>query len=144
MSHLVDRSPRHYARRLNQRHEAKPSGSADAPRPFRRLAPSEYLGKKGRSLPGSHRPHGFMAMAGPSVLAAGEIDAHIADLSATLLSRLGVSVPSSFCGRVLWEALADDRSTPTEHLPEVTQVRRRLPEDRGVIESRLRALGYIE
>lgn len=112
--------------------------------PFRRLAEHEKLGKKGRSLPGSHRAHGFMALAGPSVKPVGRIDAHIADLSATLLCRLGLSVPSSFMGRVLWEALHDEGRVPPDVLPESRQ---RVPsrmQNEALVESRLRALGYIE
>ena len=112
--------------------------------PFRRLAEHEKLGKKGRSLPGSHRSHGFMTLAGPSVRAAGQLDAHIADMTATLLSRLGLSVPPSFKGRVLWEALCDDRDTSAQALPEASPVTSRATRNEGLIESRLRALGYIE
>jgi predicted AlkP superfamily phosphohydrolase/phosphomutase len=111
---------------------------------FRKLADHEKMGKKGRSLPGSHRSHGFMALAGPSVRAAGQLDAHIADLSATLLCRLGLSVPSSFKGRVLWEALHDGHDAATQPLPQALPVVPRKTGNRGIVESRLRALGYIE
>lgn len=120
-----------------------PSGTGKGPS-FRRLAPREYLGKKGRSLPGSHRPFGFMAMAGPSVEPVGRIDAHIADLTATLLQRLGTCVPPTFRGRVLWEALTDDHPVRSQPLPEAIQARPRMPIREGLVESRLRALGYIE
>ena len=112
--------------------------------PFRKLMESEKLGKKGRSLPGSHRSHGFMTLAGPSVQPAGQIDAHIADLTATLLSRLGLSVPPAFRGRVLWEALSEDRSPPALALPKAGPVTPRATRNEGLVESRLRALGYIE
>jgi predicted AlkP superfamily phosphohydrolase/phosphomutase len=112
--------------------------------PFRRLADHEKLGKKGRSLPGSHRSHGFMTLAGPRVQPAGQLDAHIADLTATLLSRLGLSVPPSFKGRVLWEALRDERSAPAQALPEAGPVTPSTTRNEGLVESRLRALGYIE
>jgi predicted AlkP superfamily phosphohydrolase/phosphomutase len=111
---------------------------------FRKLSDHEKLGKKGRSLPGSHRSHGFMALAGPRVQAAGKIDAHIADLSATLLCRLGLSVPTSFKGRVLWEPLRDDFGGLVQPLPEAGQVTPRKNRNEGLVESRLRALGYIE
>jgi predicted AlkP superfamily phosphohydrolase/phosphomutase len=111
---------------------------------FRKLSDTEKLGKKGRSLPGSHRSHGFMALAGPGVHPAGQLDAHIADLSATLLCRLGLSVPSSFNGGVLWEALRDGRETSAKRLPEAGPVVPHSTRNQGVIESRLRALGYIE
>ncbi len=112
--------------------------------PFRKLTDTEKLGKKGRSLPGSHRSNGFMALAGPSVQTAGRLDAHIADLTATLLCRLGLSVPPSFKGRVLWEALLDGRGVATQPLPEAGKVTPRTTQNEGLVESRLRALGYIE
>jgi predicted AlkP superfamily phosphohydrolase/phosphomutase len=118
--------------------------AAAEPRPFRRLAPEEYLGKKGRSLPGSHRSHGFMSLAGPKIRSGGRIEAHIADLSATLLQRLGVSVPTSFMGRVLWEALNEADEGASRPLPDVSQVRQRNEPNEALVESRLRALGYIE
>jgi predicted AlkP superfamily phosphohydrolase/phosphomutase len=111
---------------------------------FHKLADHEKLGKKGRSLPGSHRSHGFMALAGPSVRPVGRIDAHIADLSATLLGRLGLSVPSSFMGRVLWEALRDEHDTPAVALPAPRPLGPRTARNEAIVESRLRALGYIE
>jgi predicted AlkP superfamily phosphohydrolase/phosphomutase len=112
--------------------------------PFRKLGDDEKLGKKGRSLPGSHRSHGFMTLAGPSVQPAGQIDAHIADLTATLLSRLGLSVPPSFRGRVLWKALGEDQRAPALELPNAGPVTARGTRNEGLVESRLRALGYIE
>ncbi|MGD8826687.1 MAG: alkaline phosphatase family protein, partial [Myxococcales bacterium] len=111
---------------------------------FRRLEEKERLGKKGRSLPGSHRSHGFMTLAGPRVRAAGRIEAHIADLTATLLSRLGISVPSAFKGRALWEALRQDEGTAVDPLPEPEVPRTGKTRNAGLVESRLRALGYIE
>ena len=119
-----------------------PSGRATEP--FRRLAPEEYLGKKGRSLPGSHRLRGFMAMAGPSVLAAARIDARIADVTATLLHRMGLRVPTDFQGRVLWEAVRQAADAPATSLPGSASVSARPRANEGIVESRLRALGYIE
>jgi predicted AlkP superfamily phosphohydrolase/phosphomutase len=112
--------------------------------PFRKLTGIEKLGKKGRSLPGSHRSHGFMALAGPSVRPIGRRGAHIADLSATLLRRLGLSVPSSFMGRVLWEALRDEAHAPAVALPAPRPREPRRARNEALVESRLRALGYIE
>lgn len=119
--------------------------SASAPpgnEPWRTLTDEEFLGKKGRSLPGSHRPHGFMAIGGPQVRPVGRIDAHIADMTATLLARLGVSIPSSFQGRVLWEAI--DPSGEAEALPEGTRRRSGAARNEAAVEARLRALGYVE
>jgi predicted AlkP superfamily phosphohydrolase/phosphomutase len=119
-----------------------PTGAAgDA---FRRLAPTEYLGKKGRSLPGSHRPHGFMAIAGPRVQPVGRIDAHIADLTATMLHRLDLSVPLEFRGRVLWEAMRDEAPSGARPLPKAGTSAATPRHDESLVESRLRALGYVE
>jgi len=124
--------------------QSRSTGPQPTSNPFRKLTDTEKLGKKGRSLPGSHRSHGFMTLAGPSVQPAGLLDAHIADLTATLLSRLGLSVPPSFKGRVLWEALRDDRGASAQALPEAGSVASRATRNEGLVESRLRALGYIE
>ncbi len=109
---------------------------------WRKLQPSEHVGKKGRSLPGSHRSEGFFAMSGPSVRAAGRIDSHIADATASLLARLELAVPTSFRGRVLWEAL-DTASEDTSPLPEMRLEATQAPHDSSRVEKRLRALGYL-
>jgi hypothetical protein len=85
-----------------------------------------------------------MALAGPKVQAVGRLDAHIADLSATLLCRLGLSVPPSFKGRVLWEALRDDLGASAQPIPEAAPVTPHATRNEAIVESRLRALGYIE
>ncbi len=109
---------------------------------WRLLTDREKLGKKGRSLPGSHRSHGFLAIDGPQVASVGHIGAHIADVTATLLARLGVEVPSSFRGRVLWNAL--NASDSAEALPEVDRRRSGVDSNEAAVEARLRALGYVE
>ncbi len=122
-------------------YNVQPSGGPGAL--FRRLDPSEHLGKKGRSLQGSHRERGFFAAAGPSVAPVGEIDAHIADAAATLLARMGVVVPAEARGRVLWEALGETAGETTE-LPELAARRAAAPGDEREVEKRLRALGYVD
>jgi predicted AlkP superfamily phosphohydrolase/phosphomutase len=110
---------------------------------FRRLAPEEWLGRKGRSLPGSHRPQGLFLAAGPSVRACGEITAHIADASATCLARMGIEAPSEASGRVLGEALVRvARSTAT--LPSIAAGPSMTGNDLARTEARLRALGYVD
>ncbi len=105
-----------------------------------RLAPSEYLGKKGRSLPGSHRPRGLFVAAGPRLAAQGQIEASIADAAASVLSRLDVKLPPNARGRV-------------PHAIHAGAAPRELPEakhhsghggDPGSLERRLRALGYVD
>jgi predicted AlkP superfamily phosphohydrolase/phosphomutase len=120
-----------------------PSASAAADcGSWRKLDASEHIGKKGRSLPGSHRPEGFFAMSGPRVRAAGRIESHIADATASLLARLELGVPTSFSGRVLWEALVTP-SEDTSTLPEMPLEPTRSRRDSSRVEKRLRALGYL-
>ncbi len=123
--------------------------SASAPPgtgPWRRLAPEEHLGRKGRSLPGSHRERGFYVAAGPRVRPVGEVDARIADATATLLARMDVAVPPEAMGRVLWEALGKGgtsaRTLPAA--PEQAPAPRASAAGEAAIERRLRALGYVD
>jgi len=123
-----------------------PTGLAPAGTgPWRRLAPDEHLGRKGRSLPGSHRPRGLYVAAGPRVGAVGEVDAAIADATATLLARMDVAVPHDAAGRVLWEALEEDAARgPVRALPDAEVRRDRTRGGEGRVERRLRALGYVD
>ena len=121
--------------------------SASAPRgtgAWRKLGPEEYLGRKGRSLPGSHRPRGLFLASGPSVAPVGEIDAAIADASATLLARAGIALPEDLSGRVLWEALRETTSAEALALPAAEQRRARSEGDPARLEERLRLLGYMD
>jgi hypothetical protein len=115
---------------------------------FRRLDSGEYLGRKGRSLPGSHRRRGLFIACGPQVQAGGEIHADIADVSATLLARMQMHAPHALDGRVLQEALRPN-TLAALHMPCSTQpVPQRdpplFPEHTARVEERLRRLGYIE
>lgn len=108
---------------------------------FRRLGPHEYLGRKGRSMPGSHRDRGVWIAAGPRVRSVGEIDARMADTTVTVLARLGVAAPQEMPGRVLREALSSGRATTVLPVAEPTRAPRAAMER---TEERLRALGYID
>ena len=101
-----------------------PSGTAPpGTGAWRRLSEGEYLGRKGRSLPGSHRERGL-----------------IADASATLLARMDVAPAPDARGRVLWEILHSSGTART--MPDVPV--RRGKGDPERVEQRLRALGYID
>ncbi len=110
---------------------------------FRRLDPSEHLGKKGRSLQGSHRERGLFVASGPRVEALGEIESHIADAAATFLARMDVAVPADAAGRVLFEALRGTAGT-VEALPDVAPPAHSGRADEAEVEKRLRALGYVD
>ncbi|HEY6876447.1 MAG TPA: hypothetical protein VI299_00430, partial [Polyangiales bacterium] len=107
---------------------------------WERLEPADYLGKKGRSLPGSHRPCGLFAAAGPDLRARGQCALGIEDASALVLARLGVSSPAFARGRVPNGWLD---GAPTRALPEATLAAAGRAQ-RGALERRLRALGYID
>jgi predicted AlkP superfamily phosphohydrolase/phosphomutase len=118
-----------------------PSSTASGGDVVTRLAPADYLGKKGRSLPGSHRPRGLFVAAGPQVSQRGQLELGIADASAVVLARLGMAPPEGALGRVpagLLRAGAAPRSLPAVARPQS------LRGDTGALERRLRALGYID
>jgi hypothetical protein len=105
-----------------------------------RLEPVEYLGKKGRSLPGSHRPRGLFVAAGPRIPARGQIEASIADAAASVLARLDVAQPAGAPGHVPHELHA---SGSVRELPQAKpQVSAN--GNPGALERRLRALGYVD
>lgn len=106
-----------------------------------RLAPADYLGKKGRSLPGSHRPRGLFIAAGPRVEACGQRELSIADATAIVLARLDLAPPPGAPGRV--PAGLVRGQAPAKTLPPVAHGRSPQGDVRA-LERRLRALGYID
>lgn len=114
---------------------------------WRKLGRDEYLGRKGRSLPGSHRARGTFIAAGPRVRATGEVRAKMADATATLLARANIAVPQDTSGRVMWSVLRDDvpqrDALAPQTMPNVDSTERG-PQDDARVEARLRALGYID
>lgn len=126
-----------------------PSAAAAHGGAFRRLQPHEYLGRKGRSLPGSHRPHGLFIACGPNVVPAGEVRAAMADVSATLLARMNRSELHRCDGEALASVLRGTRSAASEHadaaeVPSPNLANPVAGSDEARVEARLRRLGYIE
>jgi predicted AlkP superfamily phosphohydrolase/phosphomutase len=97
---------------------------------WRRLHAHEHLGRKGRSLAGSHRAHGVFIAAGPRVSAHGRIEIRIADVTTSLLNRINGRSTSSDTPRLA------TRVTPTANVQPGS--------GEAIIEARLRALGYVE
>ena len=117
------------------------AGAAPGSTVVTRLSPADYLGKKGRSLPGSHRPRGLFVAAGPRVVARGQLELGIADASAIVLARLDAAPPERARGRVPDGLLR--AGGPQRLLPAVPAQ----PAQRGdnsALERRLRSLGYID
>lgn len=120
---------------------------ADGGGVFRRLAAHEYLGRKGRSMPGAHRNRGLFIAAGPSIKPVGEIDAHMADVSATLLARMQIVPPPELDGQVLTAALQPGHAAKARicmpHLSADDNANV-VGTNSARVEERLRRLGYIE
>jgi predicted AlkP superfamily phosphohydrolase/phosphomutase len=126
-----------------------PTTGAPGDAPFRRLDASEYLGRKGRSLQGSHRDRGLFVAAGPQVCAAGEVQLGMTDASALVLARLGLDAPRPAPAAVLESLLhaAHTRGPSAPFTSTASGPRRRAARathDDARVESRLRSLGYIE
>ena len=119
-----------------------PSSSAPGQGVFGELTPGQYLGKKGRSLPGSHRARGLFIAAGPRVAARGRVEASIADASAFVLARMNVQAPEQARGKVPGEWLRPASEAPSA-LPEVAHSAAPAA-DTSALERRLRALGYVD
>lgn len=98
-------------------------------------------------LEGTHRVEGVLGMRGPLVQAGRQVDAHIVDLTPTVLAALGMPVPVDMEGRVLEELFT--RAPVIEREPPVRKTAEAhaavySDADRRELESRLSDLGYLE
>jgi predicted AlkP superfamily phosphohydrolase/phosphomutase len=100
---------------------------------------------------GNHRADGILLACGPGVRSVRDAPpARIIDLTPTILWLLGRPVPENMDGRVLREAFANDTEVLTEPTvaggsaqPPLPPPAQYSPEERQVIEERLRKLGYL-
>lgn len=100
---------------------------------------------------GNHRPEGILIMAGPDIQADLTLpEAHITDLTPTILHLMGAPIPTDLDGRVLLEALTPAararRSSPAAApaANATTPAAQALdPSATAEIAARLRALGYL-
>jgi hypothetical protein len=107
-----------------------PSSEAPPGVILRKLGAHERLGRKGRSLAGSHRDRGYYLEAGPRVTARGEIELSMREATARVLARVpGHAAAAEPVRTVLG-------SEPRAALRDQDGERR--------VAERLRALGYIE
>lgn len=123
-----------------------PSTDDPARRVFRRLGEDELRGRKGRSLPGSHRDRGTWILAGPTVPPVGELDLRMADATATLVARLGLRPGPELVGRVLDEVRPALELAEHAVLPSLDRAHSEpiAGDALARTEARLRALGYVE
>jgi predicted AlkP superfamily phosphohydrolase/phosphomutase len=89
-------------------------------KPWQKLDPRDHLGRKGRSLPGSHRPLGTYLVSGPNARRDARTPT-MAEAALEQLARIGVEPPAH---------AARPRTTRLS--------------DEAIVEERLRALGYVE
>ncbi len=118
-----------------------PSAEVAAGTLFRTLAAREYLGKKGRSLPGSHRERGLFVACGPRVAARGQLELTIADASACVLARMDVAPPAGASGVVPVGFVRGAGALAALSVASPRVAARARP---GKLEARLRHLGYID
>ena len=120
-----------------------PSASAPGRGIWRKLDAHEYLGRKGRSLPGAHRSHGVFLASGPSVKAGALCEPKMADASATVLQRMGQPLPTYAAGRILDEILIAKSAVKQAEFVATNKAVHTMS-DESIVEARLRSLGYID
>lgn len=133
-----------YSYNLMPSGSAPPASQCSGPMgSFRRLSPEEYLGRKGRSLQGSHRDRGLFVAHGPRVRVAGQVEAAMADVTATLLARMGVDAGVEIDGRSI-DAILRPRRGAASPLAAAAPMAKPGMGDQGRVARRLRMLGYID
>lgn len=98
-------------------------------------------------LEGTHRVEGIFALGGPNVRRGVRVDAHIVDITPTVLASLGLRVPLDMEGKLICGAFERDpvveceppvKKSVEEHAAVYTEA------ERKVLEKRLSELGYLE
>lgn len=117
---------------------------------LRRLTPAEYIGAKGQSMNGSHRPEGILIMAGPGVRPGQRlVGANLMDVAPTILALLSQATPIEMDGRILGEALLASGVPPAARAKMTNDRasdsgRPYAPTEAVLVEKRLQSLGYLE
>jgi len=117
-----------------------------------KLAPGRDWIEPDPQMPGTHRPEGVVALAGPGIVPGRTIDANLRDVAPSILAWFGLPIPDHVQGRKL-PCLADlgwtggnERRDPSHagvagpHEPGFEYT----PEEQALIEQRLADLGYLE
>jgi hypothetical protein len=107
------------------------------------------------NLPGTHRPEGIVALAGAGLPPGRSLKARLIDVTPTILSLLGLSIPAHIEGRPITEA-APEVEASQPRMPvrkdgpaETISGPRQKPfeysdEEQAILEQRLADLGYLE
>ena len=112
------------------------------------------MGQPDPNLPGTHRPEGIVILAGAGLPSGRSLKARLIDVTPTILSLLGLSVPDHVEGRSITEHAVADSRPPfipvREDAPEpAIEGPHRRPfefsdEEQAILEQRLADLGYLE
>jgi predicted AlkP superfamily phosphohydrolase/phosphomutase len=100
---------------------------------------------------GEHRMHGILIANGSGIEPAGEIkDAHLVDMTPTILYGLGLPIPSEMDGKILTELFTEEhlrtapRAAPAQLELQVAEADGFLtPEDERAMKEQLKRLGYL-
>ncbi len=111
---------------------------------WRMLEPHEYPGGKGLGMNGTHRQHGVLSLWGEGVEAGADVAAGMPDIAPTLLHLMGESIPDYMDGRVIKEALCEQKApvmaptAPTPRAPASAS-----DAEAAALRERLERLGYL-
>ena len=126
---------------------------SENPSPLRKMERWEYIGAKGRSMNGSHRPEGIFILKGEGVKSGSRLEeAEIIDITPTLYYLFNIEIFKDMDGSVLISAFEEEyRDRNRVKHAETTggfgfKVRERpySGKEAREVEERLRALGYLE
>lgn len=110
--------------------------------PWRKLSRNEYLGRKGKSLAGSHRPRGVWLSHGPLLKRVGRKDLHMLALTPTWMAALGHSLAGkdAYVEQDLLKPLLIEKTVVEMQAKQRSTAK----PSTARLEQRLRALGYID
>lgn len=118
----------------------------------RELGSTQVFGAITTNESGTHRPNGLFIARGKEIEAGSQgFDAHVVDVTPTILSIMGVPLPNDLDGRVLDEAVRSAHAGPESALPPIGVLPERpvatdweSQEDEQAVMERLKQLGYLE
>jgi predicted AlkP superfamily phosphohydrolase/phosphomutase len=107
------------------------------------------------NLPGTHRPLGVVALAGAGLAAGRNLEANLIDVTPTILSLLGLSIPAHIEGTPIVGSPSQEEATSSfspvwhDRAGDLLEGPHRRPfeyssEEQEIIEQRLADLGYLE
>lgn len=128
-----------------------PTSAETGKEPIRNLRKDEFMGAKGRSMNGSHRMEGILALKGPSFLKEQPLEGiSLKDLTPTILYLLNCSLPSDLDGKVITDAFGEDyiKSHPIRYHENTAGGQGTPPQDltadeESSLRERLKDMGYF-